>query len=38
MKYTVSTELKFVKVLKKIHTLKLKKINDDVMFSSLSDI
>ena len=38
MKYTVSTELKFVKVLKKIHALKLKKINDDVMFSSLSDI
>ena len=38
MKYTVSTELKFVKVLKKIHTLKIKYINNDVMFSSLSDI
>ncbi len=38
MKYTVSTELKFVKVLKKIHTIKIKYINNDVMFSSLSDI
>jgi len=38
MKYKLSTELKFVRVLNKINTLKLKKINDDVMFSSLSDI
>ena len=38
MKHTVSTQLKFVKVLKKIHNLKVKKINDNVMFSALHDI
>jgi len=38
MKHTTSTQLKFVKVLKKIHNLKVKKINDNVMFSALHDI
>ena len=38
MKHTVSTQLKFVKVLKKIHNLKVKKLNDNVMFSDLHDI
>ena len=38
MKHTVSTQLKFVKVLKKIHNLKIKKLNDDLMFSTLSNI
>jgi len=38
MKHTVSTQIKFVKVLKKIHNLKIKKLNDDLMFSTLSDI
>jgi pantothenate kinase len=34
----VSTKLKFAKVLKQIHKLKLKKLNDSVMFHELSDI
>ena len=34
----ISTKLKFVKVLEKIHKLKIKKSNDDVMFHELSDI
>jgi pantothenate kinase len=34
----VSTKLKFAKVLKQIHRLKLKKLNDSVMFHELSDI
>ena len=38
MKHTTSTQLKFVKILKKIHNLKVKKINDNVMFSALHDI
>jgi CRISPR/Cas system CMR-associated protein Cmr3 (group 5 of RAMP superfamily) len=38
MKHTTSTQLKFVKILKKIHNLKVKKINDSVMFSALHDI
>jgi len=38
MKHTASTQLKFIKVLKKIHNLKVKKINDNVMFSALHDI
>ena len=38
MKHTTSTQLKFVKILKKIHNLKVKKLNDSVMFSALHDI
>ena len=38
MKYTLSTELKFVKVLKKIHELKLKYIDNATLFSSLTEI
>jgi len=38
MKYTLSTELKFVKVLKKIHKLKLKYIDNATLFSSLTEI
>ncbi len=38
MKYTISTELKFVKALKKIHNLKIKYISNDVLFSSLTEI
>ena len=38
MKHTVSTQVKFSKVLKKIHNLKVKKLNDSVMFSALHDI
>lgn len=38
MKHTTSTQLKFVKVLKKIHNLKVKKVHDNVMFSALHDI
>ena len=34
----VSTKLKFAKVLNQIHRLKLKKLNDSVMFHELSDI
>ena len=38
MKHTASTQIKFVKVLKKIHNLKVKKVHDNVMFSALYDI
>jgi len=38
MKYTISTELKFVKALKKIHNLKVKYTNNDILFSSLAEI
>ena len=38
MKHTASTQIKFVKVLKKIHNLKVKKVHDNVMFSALHDI
>ena len=38
MKHTLSTELKFVKVLKKIHKLKLKYIDNATLFSSLTEI
>jgi len=38
MRYTISTELKFVKVLKKIHKLKLKYIDNATLFSSLTEI
>jgi pantothenate kinase len=34
----VSTKLKFAKVLNQIHKLKIKKLNDSVMFHELSDI
>ena len=34
----VSTKLKFAKVLNQIHRLKIKKLNDSVMFHELSDI
>jgi pantothenate kinase len=34
----ISTKLKFAKVLNQIHRLKLKKLNDSVMFHELSDI
>ena len=38
MKHTLATTVKFSKVLKKIHNLKVKKLNDDVLFRQLSDI
>ena len=38
MKHTPSTTVKFSKVLQKIHKLKVKKLNDDVLFKQLSDI
>jgi hypothetical protein len=34
----LSTKLKFAKVLNQIHKLKIKKLNDSVMFHELSDI
>ena len=34
----ISTKLKFAKVLNQIHRLKIKKLNDSVMFHELSDI
>tara|TARA_R100001244_G_C5087224_1_gene115486 strand:- start:79 stop:486 length:408 start_codon:yes stop_codon:yes gene_type:complete len=38
MKHTPATTVKFSKALKKIHNLKVKKLNDDILFSALSDI
>ena len=38
MKHTLATTVRFSKALKKIHKLKVKKLNDDVLFSELSDI
>ena len=38
MKHTVSTTVKFSKALKKIHNLKVKYLNNSILFSALSDI
>jgi len=38
MKHTVSTTVKFSKALKKIHNLKVKYLNNSILFSALSDV
>ena len=38
MKYTLSTELKFVKALKKIHNLKVNYMDNATLYSSLTEI
>ena len=38
MKHTSSTTVKFSKALKKIHNLKVKYLNNSILFSALSDI
>ena len=38
MKHTPSTTVKFSKALKKIHNLKVKYLNNSILFSALSDV